>query len=139
MQLGNGAESRRKVVSSRLGFGMRRLKNSLCQPSSKRVSFSNQRRIRQRKKRDGLCLSSAVSKIQWDFTPPPTAPTASWLWKSLPFPETVATALDYPRTGKQIKVYLFDTIQLSKYLPKLLMYIFIASTEHLENLQGLML
>ena len=28
------AESRRKVVSSRLGFAMRRLENSLCQPSS---------------------------------------------------------------------------------------------------------
>ena len=33
------AKSRRKVVSSRLGFAMRRLQNSLCQPSSKRVPF----------------------------------------------------------------------------------------------------
>ena len=32
--LGYGAGSRRKVVSSRLGFAMRRLENSLCQPSS---------------------------------------------------------------------------------------------------------
>ena len=28
-----GAESRRKAVSSRLGFAMRRVENSLCQPS----------------------------------------------------------------------------------------------------------
>ena len=30
-RLGYGAENRRKVVSSRLGFAMRRLENSLCQ------------------------------------------------------------------------------------------------------------
>ena len=69
VRLGYGAESRRKVVSSRLGFAMRRLKNSLCQPSSKWVPFSNQGRIRQRKERDGLCLSSAVPRIQWDSNP----------------------------------------------------------------------
>ena len=40
-RLDYGAESRRKVVSSRLGFAMRRLENSLCQPSSKWVPFSN--------------------------------------------------------------------------------------------------
>ena len=50
---GYGAESRRKVVSSRLG-------NFLCQPSSKQVTFSNQGKIRQRKERDGLCPSFAV-------------------------------------------------------------------------------
>ena len=33
------AESRRKVVSSRLGFAI--LENSLCQPSSEWVPFSN--------------------------------------------------------------------------------------------------
>ena len=33
------------------------------------VSFSNKGRIRQRKKRDGLRLSSAVPKIQWDSNP----------------------------------------------------------------------
>ena len=57
--LGYGAEKRRKVVSSRLGFAIRRLESSLCQPNSK----SNQRRIRQQKEKDGLCLSSAVPKI----------------------------------------------------------------------------
>ena len=50
----------------RLGFAMRRLENSLCHSSSKWVPFSNQGRIRHRKERDGLCLSSAVPKIQWD-------------------------------------------------------------------------
>ena len=40
-RLDYGAESRCKVVSSRLGFAMRRLENSLCQPSSKWVPFSN--------------------------------------------------------------------------------------------------
>ena len=38
---GYGAESRRKVVSSRLRFAVRPLENSLCQPSSKWVPFSN--------------------------------------------------------------------------------------------------
>ena len=42
---------------------------NLCQPSSKWVPFSNKGRIRQRKDRDGLCLSSAVPKIQWDSNP----------------------------------------------------------------------
>ena len=36
----------------------------LCQPSSKWVPFSNERRIRLGYERDGLCLSSAVPKIQ---------------------------------------------------------------------------
>ena len=39
-QLDYGAESRLKVVSSRLGFAMRRLENSLCRPSSEWVPFS---------------------------------------------------------------------------------------------------
>ena len=41
----------------------------LCQPSSKGVPFSNQDRIRQRNERDGLRLSSAVPKIQWESNP----------------------------------------------------------------------
>ena len=41
----------------------------LCQPSSKWVLISNEGRIRQRKVRDGLRLSSAVPKIQWDYNP----------------------------------------------------------------------
>ena len=38
-RLGYGAESRRKVVRSRLCFAMRGLENSLCQPSSKWAPF----------------------------------------------------------------------------------------------------
>ena len=40
-QLDYSAESRRKVVSSRLGFAMRRIENSLCRPSSEWILFSN--------------------------------------------------------------------------------------------------
>ena len=61
-------------MSSRLGFAMWRLENSVCQPSSKWVPFLNAGKIRQGKERDGLCLSSAVPKIQWDSNP--TALTA---------------------------------------------------------------
>ena len=98
-----GGESRLKIVSSRLGFAMRRLENCLCQPSSNSVPFSNQGRLRQRKERDGLRLSSAVSKIQWDsnhissafhqlcprysgtLTTRPTAPTTIRLWETFTF------------------------------------------------------
>ena len=38
-RLDHGAESRRNVVSSTQGFAVRRLENSLCQPSSKWVPF----------------------------------------------------------------------------------------------------
>ena len=69
-QLDYGAESCCKVVSSRLGFAMRQLEN-FCS-SSKWVPLSNLGRLRQRNERDGLHLSSAVPKIQWDSTP--TAP-----------------------------------------------------------------
>ena len=72
---GYGAESRRKIVSSRLG-------NFLCQPSSKWVTFSNQGKIRQRKERDGLRPSFAVPMIQWDCNP--TAPTTIRLWETFP-------------------------------------------------------
>ena len=41
----------------------------LCQTSRKWVPFSNKGRLRQRKERDGLHLSSAVPKIQWDSNP----------------------------------------------------------------------
>ena len=40
-RLDYGAESHHKVVGSRLGFAMRRLENSLCQPTSEWVPFSN--------------------------------------------------------------------------------------------------
>ena len=52
----------------------------LCQPSSKWVTFSNQEKIRQRKKRDGLRLSFAGPIIQWDSNP--SDPTAVRLWKT---------------------------------------------------------
>ena len=40
-RLGYDAECRRQVVSSRLGFDVRRLEISVSQPSSKWVPFSN--------------------------------------------------------------------------------------------------
>ena len=40
-QLDYGAANRREVVSFGLGFAMRRLENSLSQPSSEWVPFSN--------------------------------------------------------------------------------------------------
>ena len=43
---------------------------TLCHPSSKWASFSNQGRIRQQKDRDELPLSSAVPKKQWASIPP---------------------------------------------------------------------
>ena len=64
-RLDYGAESRRNVVSSRLCFA-HATTGKLCQPSSEWVLFSNWERLRQRKQRDGLRLSSTVSKIQWD-------------------------------------------------------------------------
>ena len=39
--LSYGAESRRNVVSSKLGFAMRQLENFVCQPNSKCESFLN--------------------------------------------------------------------------------------------------
>ena len=45
---------------------MRRLENSLCQPSRKRGLFFELGKVRQRKEKDELRLSSAVPKIQWD-------------------------------------------------------------------------
>ena len=77
-RLDYGAESRLKVVSSRLSFALRRLKNSHCQPSSEKVPFSNYGKLRQRKERGGLGLSSAVPKIQWKSNP--HSPTAIRLW-----------------------------------------------------------
>ena len=50
------AKSCRKVVSLRLGFATRRLENTLCQPSNIWIPFSNQGRIRQRRR----CMGSAL-------------------------------------------------------------------------------
>ena len=95
-RLGYGAGKRRKVVSSRLGFAIRRLKSSLCQPNSKWVPSSNQRRIRQQKEKDGLCLSSAVPKIA------PNVPTAIGLWETFIF--------TYYAENKKIKSYKLKNI-----------------------------
>ena len=65
-RLDNDAESRRKVVSSWVGFAMRRLENSVNLAVNGYL-FSNQGKTRQRKEREGLRLSSTVSKIQWDY------------------------------------------------------------------------
>ena len=73
-RLDYGAKSCRKVVSSRLGFAMRRLENSLCNPAVNGYLFANKGRLRQRKERDGLRLSSAVPRYSGTLTP--TAPTA---------------------------------------------------------------
>ena len=51
--------------------------------SSEWVPFSNYGRLRQRKERDGLRLSSAVSKIEWDSNP--HCPTAIRLWETFTF------------------------------------------------------
>ena len=63
-RLGYSAESRRKALVRGWASPCEDWKNSLCQPSSKWVSFSNKGKIRQRKERDGLRLSSAMPKIQ---------------------------------------------------------------------------
>ena len=55
----------------------------LCQPSSKWVPFSNQGRIKQRWERDGLRLSSAVPKTQWDSYL--HCPTTIRLWETVTF------------------------------------------------------
>ena len=52
-----------KVMTSNPAWVNSQLKNSFCQSNSKWVSFLNQGRIRQQKKRDGLHLSYAVPKI----------------------------------------------------------------------------
>ena len=52
---------------------------TLCQSRSKWVFVSNKGSLRQRKVRDGLRLSSAVPKIQWDTNP--HCPTAIELWE----------------------------------------------------------
>ena len=78
-----GAESRRKVVSSRLGFAVRRLENFLCQPSSEWVPFSNKRRIRQRNEKDGLRVHQLCPRYNGTLTP--TAPTAIRLWETCIF------------------------------------------------------
>ena len=64
--------------SSRLVCTMRRLENSLCQPSRKWVPFSNHGRIRQRKAFHQLCP-------RYSGTLTPTAPTAIRLWETFTF------------------------------------------------------
>ena len=57
-RLGYGAESRRKVEFEAGLCHATTVK--LCQPSSKWVPVSNQRRIRQRKERDALCAQDTM-------------------------------------------------------------------------------
>ena len=74
------------------------LEHSLCQPSSKWLPFLNQGRIRQHKGTDGLCLSSAVPKIQW-VSITSTAPMAIRLWETIAF-LTEHLFLSYQFTGE---------------------------------------
>ena len=67
-----------KGCEFKVGFPIRRLENSVNPALN-----SNQIRIRQRKEKDGLCLSFAVPKIQWDSNP--TAPMAISLWETFTF------------------------------------------------------
>ena len=61
----------KKAASS--NHGLSQLVNGkFCQPSSKWVPLTNQRRKKQRKERDGLRLSYTMSKTQWVSSP--TAP-----------------------------------------------------------------
>ena len=70
-----------RSLRSRPGFAIRRLKNYLCQPSSKRVPFSNQGRIRQRKERDGL----QYPRYSGTLTPLPLRLIGYWKPLALPF------------------------------------------------------
>ena len=65
-------------VAGRFGFAIRRLENSVS------PTLNGQERIKQRKERDGLCLSFAVSEIHGTLTLL-TAPTAIRLWEPLTF------------------------------------------------------
>ena len=60
------AERRRKVEAGLRHATTGKLSQST---SSKWVPFLNKGRLRQRKERDGLCLSSAMPKIEWDSNP----------------------------------------------------------------------
>ena len=57
------------AVSREFEARLRHAATGKTQPSRKWVPFSNWGRIRQRKERDGLHLSSAVPKIQSDSNP----------------------------------------------------------------------
>ena len=68
-RLDYGAESRRKVVSSRLDFAMRRLENSLCPPSSTWVLFFELGKAKAAKGEGWAPPLSALPLIQWDSNP----------------------------------------------------------------------
>ena len=63
-----------KFMSLNPGRASLGLENSLCQPSSNWF-FSNHKRIRLQKERNGLSFSYAVPKIQWAYTPTATLAT----------------------------------------------------------------
>ena len=69
-----------KVVTSRLGFAMRRLENSLCPTSSEWVPFSNEERLRQQRRGMGSAYHQLCPRYSGTLTP--TAPTAIMLWET---------------------------------------------------------
>ena len=76
-RLGYGAKSRRKVVSSRAGFAMLRLENSLCPLSSKWVPFSTKEGLGS--ERRGM---DSAFHLLW---PKYSGPTAIRLWNTFTF------------------------------------------------------
>ena len=70
-------------VSSRLGCAMRRLENSLCQPSRKWVPFSNKGRISSERRGMGSAFHQLCPR--YSGTLAPTAPTAIKLWDTFTF------------------------------------------------------
>ena len=115
-----GAESCRKVVSLKLGCTIWQLENSLCQPRSEWVTFSNQGRVRQQKERDGLCLSSAVHKIRWDLNP--TVPTAVSYGKPLPSPLCNGTVFMVGKISASSRAQIWNC-QISRQALNLLSYL----------------
>ena len=69
-------------MSSKFEAGLRNVTTGKLSvnPAVNGYLFSNWGRIRQRKERDGLRLSSAVPKIQWDSNP--HFPMAIRLWET---------------------------------------------------------
>ena len=71
-------------MSSRLGFAMRRLENSLCQPSSKWVPYFELGKVKAAKRRG---MRSAFHQLcpRYSGTLTPTVPTAIRLWETFTF------------------------------------------------------
>ena len=82
-QLDYGAESCRKVVSSRLGFAMRRLENCLCPPAVNGYLF----RIWEGLGSERRGMGSAFHQLcpRYSGTLSLTVPTAIRLWETFTF------------------------------------------------------